>query len=273
MSEKKDINILLEYIPIFTVWKKLLGLYVFQIIIFILLMILFWWISSLLFLGSVIGQLLISSILVIYFIYIANNSEKIKNRYRKRYGKLAGQKFWLNYLSYINPIVSAAFYFPLLLITYEFPPFQLIDIPPHIMSTSLLPIYFSLPIGIIIVIFGLLIRKPSGGYGVDVDSYLYMIFPEKSRLIKNGIYKYIRNPQYLCRGIIAIGFGFIANNINAILVGIIHFLSYCAIIPSEDKELIRRFGGEFKKYKKSVPALFPKYGNWKKFLKIIFVKQ
>ncbi len=84
------------------------------------------------------------------------------------------------------------------------------------------------------------------------------------------MYKHIRNPQYLCRGIISIGFGFIANNISAVLLGFIHFVSYCAIVPAEDKELTRRFGNDFKEYQKKVPVLFPRYGSIKKFFKFIF---
>jgi protein-S-isoprenylcysteine O-methyltransferase Ste14 len=100
-----------------------------------------------------------------------------------------------------------------------------------------------------------------------------MIYPEKGKLIKDGMYKYIRNPQYLGRGIIAIGFGFFANNIIGILVGLIHFLSYIAIIPSEDKEMMRRFGSDFKSYSKKVPFLLPKIGNWTKFIRFVFIRK
>ena len=143
--------------------------------------------------------------------------------------------------------------------------------PSHFITVSMFPYYVAFPIGITLVIMGLLMRRFSGGYGIDTDAYLYIIYPEKGRLITDGMYKYIRNPQYLCRGIIAIGFGFIANNIIAVSVGFIHFLSYLAIIPTEDKELIKRFGTDFESYQKNVPAVLPKYGNWKKFIKFIFI--
>jgi protein-S-isoprenylcysteine O-methyltransferase Ste14 len=270
MNKKTDIDILLEYIPAFTVWYKLIILYLIQFIIFILVMVFFWWISSIIFIGAILGQSIVSILLAFYFISMVNNSKKIREKYRKKYDELAVQHFWYNYLAYINPIVSATFYFPILLKTDYFLP-AIVSFPSHFITISMFPYYVAFPIGITLVIVGLLMRRFSGGYGIDTDAYLYMIYPEKGRLITDGMYKYIRNPQYLCRGIIAIGFGFIANNIIAVSVGFIHFLSYLAIIPTEDKELIKRFGTDFESYQKNVPAVLPKYGNWKKFIKFIFI--
>jgi len=48
---------------------------------------------------------------------------------------------------------------------------------------------------------------------------------------------------------------------------------FCSLIFSEDRELSRRFGDEFDHYKEEVPALLPKFANWKKFIKYIFVTQ
>ena len=107
---------------------------------------------------------------------------------------------------------------------------------------------------------------------MDYDNYIYTIIPEKSKLITAGLYQYIRNPQYLSRGIISMGFGVVANNISAILLGFIHFVSYCAIIPEEDKELFKRYGEEFEEYKSKVPAVFPKLGSLKPFFKLVIKK-
>jgi protein-S-isoprenylcysteine O-methyltransferase Ste14 len=272
MGKINDDEIFFNYIPDLQVWYKLIKLYLIQFIIFILIMSFFWWISSYFLIGAIVGQMVISIALVLYFIYLANNSENIRKNNRKKYGKLAGQHFWFKYLAYINPIVSASFYFPLLLKTNYFLP-AIITFHSHLFTNSIFTYYIAIPLGIFFVILGLLIRKSSGDYSFDTDAYLYMIYPENGKLITNGMYKFIRNPQYLSRGIIAIGFGFIANNFLGIIVGIIHFISYLAIIPAEDKELLRRVGYEFKSYKKRVPSFFPKYGNWKKFIKLIFIKE
>ncbi len=270
MEEKTGEEIFFEYVPVFKTWYNVILLYMFQIMIFILLIAFFWLISSIAWHGAVSVQLITSVVLVFFYIYLANNTEKIRKKYLEKYGKLAAQKFWYHYQSYTVPIICVVFCFPLLLKTDYFLP-VIIKLPNHLITKSLFPIYIALPLGIIIISIGLLMRRPSGGYGMDVDDYLYMIYPEKSKLITNGIYRYIRNPQYVCRGVIAIGFGVIANNISAIAVGLIHFLSYCAIIPAEDRELFRRFGKDFEIYQKKVPAIFPKYGNWKKFARSVFV--
>jgi len=267
MENKTDYDILLSYIPTLSIWYKALLLYLFYITIFILIMFFFWWISSTIYIGAIMMQAIVSILLSIYFIYIAKNGDKIRVKYREKYGMLAGQKYWFNYQFYTMPFIGAAYYFPLMLINYDFLP-VIVKMPPHFINASIFPYYVSLPLGIFIIVFGFMMKRPSGGYGTDYDNYIYTIFPEKSRLITEGIYHYIRNPQYLSRGIIAIGFGVIANNISAVFIGLIHFLSYCAIIPAEDEELLKRYRAEFRVYKNRVPVLFPRYGNWKKFLKI-----
>ena len=273
MVDKTNDENFLKHMPTFTVWHKALLTYFFQFLIFIFALIFFWWISSTFLLLAIFGQSIVSILLAFLYIYITNNAESIRKKYHSKYRDLAFQQFWYNYQSYALPFISAAFYFPLLLKTDYFLP-VIVKLPPHHITNSLFPIYIALPLGILIIIFGALFtinRKKSGSYSVSEDNYLFMIYPEKGRLIKTAIYSYIRHPKYLGRGIIAVGFGVIANNFLAILVGGIHFLSFCVAIPIEDKELLRRFGADYKTYSKDVPALFPRYGKWKKFIRFILI--
>ena len=269
MAETSDSDILLHHLPFLKRWYCVILLYSFQLIIFMVIMFFLWWISSNFFYGAILGQSILSTFLSLHFIYIAKYSEKIRNKYRQKYGDLAFQYYWLKYHSCTVPAVCAAFYFPLLLAQYEFLPVRFVCMPAHPLTRNLFPFFVSIPIGISIVIVGYLIKKPSGGYGKDIDNYLYEIYPEKSKLLTTGTYKFIRNPQYLGRGVIAVGFGVIANNISAIVAGFIHLLSYCIIIPAEDRELIKRFGKDFIKYKSEVPAILPKFGNWIRFFREI----
>ena len=273
MENGKNADILIEYIPAFAVWYKLIILYFFQFVIFILAMVFFWWISSTVLIGALVGEFIIIYLGVLPYRHIVINIEKLREKYRKKYGKLAAQYFWFNYESYTIPLLSSSLYFPLLLITYKQPSFQIINMPTHFITTSLFPISITLPIGIIIIIIGFLIQYTSGGFSTDIETYLHLLYPEKGRLLTNGLYKYIRHPRYLGRGFIAIGLGVIANNIIAYFVGIIHFLVFCSLIGPEDNELSRRFKDEFLNYKTKVPALIPRYGNWKEFLRFIFIKK
>ena len=78
------------------------------------------------------------------------------------------------------------------------------------------------------------------------------------RLIKIGPYKYVRHPIYSSVFIEVISFSFIANSF---------FGFFCAIfinIPlqilrayKEEQTSIRRFGNEYIKYKKQIPAFIP----------------
>lgn len=267
MGKKEGIDKFLEFVPALEKFHNVILLSFFQIVICILLLIFFWYISSLYYFGALLGQFIISTILVFFYIYLANNAEKIRDKYLDKYGKLACQKYWFHYHSYTVPIIFVVFILPLFLINYDFLPFRLISMPSHFITDPILPFYISVPFGFFVIIFGFRLKRFSGGYGMDVDDYLYTIHPEKSRLITHGMYKYVRNPQYLSRGIISIGFGIFANNLSAILVGFIHFISYCAIMPAEDKELQRRFGNDFVDYCNKVPAVFPRFGNWIKFLR------
>jgi len=269
MNEKSDVEFFLSLMPSLKKWYNIFLLYSFQLLIFVGVMAFFWWISSLHYFGAVSGQITVSTLLVIFYIYLANNAERIRDKYLKKYKTLAGQAFWYRYQSYTIPIISAAFYFPLLVKTDYFLP-SITNLPSHFITNTLFPIYIAIPISIILIFIGLLMRKFTGGYGMDVDDYFYVIYPEKSKLLDTGMYSFIRNPQYLSRGIISIGFGFFANNVSGIIIGLIHFISYCAIIPAEDKELTRRFGDDFLKYKKTIPVLFPKYGKWGDFIRYLF---
>lgn len=271
MPEKKGEDVLLEYVPDLKNPKKILILFATEILIFILVMITYWWVSSKIWYGAILIQTIVSSLLSAYYILLANNTEKIRKKYLEKYQNLAGQKFWYHYQAYLLPIITSAYYIPLVLYNYNFLPL-IVKAPNHFITNSLFPFYISIPLGFFVVLFGYLLKRHSQeDYGVEVDNYLYMIYPEKSSLITEGMYKYIRNPQYISRGIMSFGFGIIANNISAMVVGLIHLVSYIAIIPAEDKELARRFGDSFIRYKNEVPAIFPKFGNWIGFLKKVFV--
>jgi len=272
MVNNTETENLLEYMPTFKVWYKALLVYIFQLIIFILAFIFFWWISSTLLLGAIFGQLIIAFLGTVPYIYIAGNSEKIRSKYLKRYGKSAGQYFWYRYHSYIIPLQSASLYFPLLLKTDYFLP-AIIQFPSHFLTKSLLPIFIALPLSITLVVFGLFIRRASRGFGSDEDHFLYMIYPQKGRLITQGIYRFIRHPRFLCRITITIGFGIFANNLMAIGVVLIHLVIFYLLLIPEDKELGKRFSEGFLDYKNKVPSLFPRFGTWRNFIRFISSKR
>jgi len=272
MKERIGLKIFLKHVPAFKKPHVVLLSYLYQILIFVIFIVFFWWISSTFLLGAIAGELINSACFVAPYIYILKNSDRIRKKYREKYGKLAYQRFYYRFAIYLPPLGSSSMLFPILLISYDFLP-RIISPPSHFISNSLLPFFVAIPLGIFILITGRLIRRPSGGFDVDIWYLVQMIYPEENREIKNGYYEFIRHPEYLGDSVAIIGLGILANNILALGVALLHAFSYIFVIKVEDDELIRRFGDSFKEYQKKVPAFFPKYGNWKKFAKLIFSKK
>ena len=271
MTEKSGWDIYLEYVPVLNVWYKAIATYAYQLAIFVVIMILFWWISSNYFFGALFYQIILSFLAILPFAYVTKNSEKLRKIYREKYGKLAYQKLEYKYLLYVVPLGSASLYLPALLKTNYYFFNGLIALPSNLITREIFPFFIEIPLAIALIIIGALIRRPSGGFDIDIDSYIYLMFPEKSRKIEGGIYNFIRHPRYLGRFFIVIGLGVFGNNLLAISVAVVNFLSYFLLIRVEDGELVKRFGDSFKQHQRETPALIPKYGKWGKFVRFVFI--
>jgi protein-S-isoprenylcysteine O-methyltransferase Ste14 len=217
------------------------------------------------------AQFLITSGANIPLILALKNFDKIRAKYQKKYKKHIWQHFLLRH-SFTSPLGAAALYLPLLLINYDFIP-SFARLESHFLTNSLIPFYMSIPLGIIVIIFALSLVKLSGEHDRDMDLYMYMIDPYKNRIIKEGIYRYIRHPRILIRFTLSFGFALIANNLLALSISFVHFMPYTVYFLISDNELGRRFGDEFKSYRRNVPALFPKYGKWRKFIRLIIFRK
>lgn len=259
MVTDKALSELKEYIPVFKKRNIAILTYLAQLLIFLILMFVFYRITSVSIYNAILGQSVVCIFLSLYYIYIAVRSETIRRKCIAKYGALAGQGFWYRYQFWAIPIISASFYFPLLLKTDYFLP-ALIDFPKQPLTIPILPWYIAIPSSFALVILGIGISLSS--MNVFIDQYLDIIYPEDAELIEDGIYGVVRNPQYLSRGLLSIAFGIFANSLLALIVALIHFVSYIVIIPFEDRYILERIYGErFTRYKSRVPALFPKLAS------------
>ena len=272
MNNNEDVDVFIKHLPAFKVWYVVVLSYLLQFLLFVFFIISFGYVSYNFLPGVIVVQIIVAFFGTLPYRYMTKNSEKIRESYLKKYSQLAVQKLWFHYELYTIPFLSSSLYFPLLLINYDFIP-SIVTHQPHFLTNSLFPLYTSIPIGIVILILGIRIGRPSGGFDANVESYMYIIYPEKGKLISDGTYQYIRHPRYLGRGVIAFGLAIIANNILALLVAAIHTVAFWSLIPSEEYELARRFGDKFGSYTRRVPALIPKYSEWKKFIRYIFYLQ
>jgi len=270
MDKEEDIDIFLENFPVFKT-KKTILIFVYHFIIFLFIMISLWLIRSNFWIAAPLAQFLVTLCANVPLIYVLINFDRIRAKYLQRYENYPWQHFLFHY-SFTSPFGASALYFPILLINYDFLP-PSIRLPSNFMTNNLFPLYVSIPLGIIVILFGLLLDKPAGDYDRDRDLYIYMIYPYKSRIFKEGIYQYIRHPRLLLRYTVSFGIALAVNNLLAISVSFIHFIPYAVYVYTVDNELIRRFGDEFKSYKEKVPALIPRCGNWKKFIKLIIFRK
>jgi protein-S-isoprenylcysteine O-methyltransferase Ste14 len=83
----------------------------------------------------------------------------------------------------------------------------------------------------------------------------------KGRLLQDGIYRAVRHPRYLSAGV-----GIVANALFInyaglyVLILLLVPVGY-AMIALEERELIDRFGEEYRKYQREVPRLLPRWRN------------
>jgi len=81
----------------------------------------------------------------------------------------------------------------------------------------------------------------------------------KAKLIMTGIYGTVRHPLYLSNGLLAIGLAILLKSTFALLFSITYTLLYLPIIHFEERNLLEKYGEEYKKYKKEVPwRMIPK---------------
>lgn len=84
------------------------------------------------------------------------------------------------------------------------------------------------------------------------------IHRKSNGVVKEGIYKYIRHPQYV--GMFLLTFGQLIQwpTITGIILWPFLLLIYYKLALKEEKDVEEKFGKEYTKYKSEVPGFFPK---------------
>jgi protein-S-isoprenylcysteine O-methyltransferase Ste14 len=107
----------------------------------------------------------------------------------------------------------------------------------------------------------ILIRKASGSISARTMIGLPELNPQRNTqpLMNTGIYSRTRNPLYLSHWLIILAFAQISGYAaNMILFGV-----DCIVMPlvirAEERELLNRYGAQFKDYMQRVPRFFPKW--------------
>jgi len=81
---------------------------------------------------------------------------------------------------------------------------------------------------------------------------------EGQRIVKDGIYKYIRHPGYLGEIIIFFGLGFVTYSLLGILGAfIVSLMVYVGEVIPEEKYMLEKFGKEYEEYMKETFRFIP----------------
>ncbi len=87
---------------------------------------------------------------------------------------------------------------------------------------------------------------------------LFSTTEKEQKLVKTGIYAKVRHPIYLSGLILSLGFTLIAGNLYGLLFFILSLVAFITRIKKEERELITKFGEEYKEYAKETSLLKPK---------------
>ena len=83
------------------------------------------------------------------------------------------------------------------------------------------------------------------------------------KLVTTGLYSHIRNPMLLGWIIMLFGVGLLLNSISLILIftPLFILLNVRYLKTIEEKEMEKKFGQQYLKYKESVPMFIPRFGK------------
>jgi len=80
----------------------------------------------------------------------------------------------------------------------------------------------------------------------------------KGKLVNDGIYRYIRHPQYLGFLLLTLGMNIQYTTILTLLMWPLLIVLYYRLARIEEKEVEEKFGEEYRQYKQKTPMFFPR---------------
>lgn len=89
---------------------------------------------------------------------------------------------------------------------------------------------------------------------------------QKITLITQGPFAMVRHPRYLMVGIGVIGWCMMSNHSGAYTIGFASLLGLWLIVNLEERDLVARFGDQYREYQSNVPQLIPTMAGVKRFL-------
>ncbi len=115
-------------------------------------------------------------------------------------------------------------------------------------------------LGVLVLISGLALNVLTGR---QMSLKSLVGYPElklsEGRLVSAGPFSVVRHPAYLAHILILAGVFLITGYTGTGFLALFDILiSYCVIIPLEERELEERFGDDYREYKRRVPKFLPR---------------
>ena len=110
-------------------------------------------------------------------------------------------------------------------------------------------------IGLITCLFGIVFT---------ITAILTFATSPKDKVITTGLYRFTRNPTYIGIIIMQTGIGTACTSWLYLLLTLILIIMFNAVLPSEERYLLYRFGDDYQKYKNRTPRWIGIYKSEKK---------
>lgn len=78
-------------------------------------------------------------------------------------------------------------------------------------------------------------------------------------LLTDGVYAHVRHPRYVQIIVALLGWALLSNHLAAYGALLVVAATLALVIPLEERELVERFGDRYEAYRRSVPALIPRW--------------
>jgi protein-S-isoprenylcysteine O-methyltransferase Ste14 len=102
------------------------------------------------------------------------------------------------------------------------------------------------------------------GMGIRMWSILYIGGRKSYELVTTGPYSICRNPLYVGTFLLAIGVGLSLESIPILVAALVVYVPiHFIVVRMEEKHLESRFPTEYPVYKRKVPMLLPRFGNYR----------
>ncbi len=133
-------------------------------------------------------------------------------------------------------------------------------LPVNLPLAAPLNIFLSLPlllIGTILCLWTFISFIMAGGSPVPLNP------PQK--LVARGLYAYVRNPMLLGWVLVLFGLGILLKSISLIFIftPLFIYLNVLYLRNVEEKEMEKKFGKEYHRYKENIPMFIPRFSKKK----------